>query len=277
MSNSAIHLSVNQLSSQTAGELLVPANKATIEFFDVFEAPTGTTSVSFGSLDGIAAKGLVSANLPGVGELRCISQACVSDVSVFESSESLASVDPGLLASVDAAGIMTNMNDQISFQALNTELLSALPRVKHALDGELSHAELTQLIVDIQAQVLELNSLSQDMFGDLSLETSQAVADAGQQDSDGLLVSMHIDSGLLAQPDLAAGVNTLSSAATLDGLFTSPEAFPLTLDFSSPSRVQEASELFASTGGSSSISSTASNSETDSGLSGTNPGSSDLT
>jgi len=59
-------------------------------------------------------------------------------------------------------------------------------------------------------------------------------------------------------------------------LFTSPEAFPLTLDFSSPNSIQEASELFASAGGTSSISSTASSSDTDSGLSSGAAGSSDL-
>ncbi|WP_205882405.1 hypothetical protein [Limnobacter profundi] len=276
MSNSVIQLSVQTDHSDAAGGLLAPISRATIEFFDTFESSSGSSNIAFSSFDGLDPKEFSSAPSLGFGELRCISQACVSDVSVFESSSSLASVDPALLANADTAGILNTMNEQASFEALNAELLSAMPRVKHALGGELSYSELTQLIADIQAQVLDLNALSQDMFGELSSEVGNAVHEVAEFDTDSLLASMQIDSGLFAQPELAGNAHSLAFAATLDGLFTSPEAFPLTLDFSSPNSIQEASELFASAGGTSSISSTASSSDTDSGLSSGAAGSSDL-
>lgn len=276
MSNSVIQLSVQADSSYAAGELRDPVNRATIEFFDSFEPSSGSSKIAFSSSDGLDPKEFSNAPSLGFGELRCISQACVSDLSVFESASSLASVEPALLANADTAGILNTMNEQVSFEALNSDLLDVIPRVKYALDGELSHSELTQLIADIQAQVLDLNTLSQDMFGDLSGDVSNAIQEVASFDADSLLTSMQIDSGLFAQPELAGGAHSLAYAATLEGLFTSPEAFPLTLDFSSPSSIQEASELFASAGGASSISSTASNSDTDSGLSSGGTGSSDL-
>jgi hypothetical protein len=277
MSNSVIQLSAQTDHSYSAGELLDPVSRATIEFFDSYEPHPGSSKISFSSFDGLDTKEFSGATSLGFGELRCISQACVSDVSVFESSSSLANVDPALLANADSAGILNTMNEQVSFETLNSELLSAMPRVKHALGGELSYSELTQLIADIQAQVLDLNSLSQDVFGELSGEVNHAVSEFAEFDTDSLLASMQIDSGLFAQPELAGNAHSLAYAATLDGLFTSPEAFPLTLDFSSPNSIQEASELFASAGGTSSISSTASNSDSDSGLSSGAAGSSDLT
>ena len=137
MSNSVIQLSVQTDHSDTAGGLLAPISRATIEFFDTFESSSGSSNIAFSSFDGLDSKEFSSAPSLGFGELRCISQACVSDVSVFESSSSLASVDPALLANADTAGILNTMNEQASFEALNAELLSAMPRVKHAL-GESS-------------------------------------------------------------------------------------------------------------------------------------------
>ncbi|VWX33976.1 hypothetical protein [Limnobacter sp. 130] len=276
MSNSVIQLSVQTDLSYSAGELRDPVSRATIEFFDSYEPSAASSRIAFSSADGLDPKEFSSAPSLGFGELRSISQACVSDVSVFESSSSLASVDPALLANADSAGILNTMNEQVSFEALNSELLDVMPRVKHALDGELSHSELTQLIADIQAQVLDLNTLSQDVFGELSNEVNNAVQEVSAFDVDSLLTSMQIDSGLFAQPELAGSSHSLAFAATLDALFTSPEAFPLTLDFSSPNSIQEASELFASAGGASSISSTASNADVDGGLPTSGPGSSDL-
>lgn len=277
MSNSVIQLSVHADTGPFAGQLLDPVSKATIEFFDSFEPSSGSTRISFASTDSLDSREFASAQSLGFGELRCVSQACVSDVSVFESSATLASVDPGLLASAHTAGIMDNMTtEHLSFQSLNSELLSAMPRVKNALDGELNHSELTQLIADIQAQVLELNSLGQNLFDDLSGEVNNAVTGLGELDTESLLASMQIDSGLFAQPELATNTHSLALAATLDGLFTSPEAFPLTMDFSNSSSIQEASELFASTSGTSSISSTASNTDSESGLPNSNSGNSDF-
>lgn len=276
MPNSVIQLSVQADTHENIGELFAPISKATIEFFESFEPSSSSASmITFGSLDGMNFKELSAAQSSGLGELRCISQACISDISVFESNASLASIDPGLLANVESAGIMNSMNDQISFQALNAEFLEAMPRVQHALNGQLGHEELSQLIADIQAQVLELNTLSQDLFGDLSGDVNEAAANADDLDSDALLASMQIDSSVFAEPVLAGFGDSVAYSTTLDGLFTSPESFPLTMDFSSPTSVKEASDLFASTGSASSISSTASNSETDGGVVGSTPGSSD--
>lgn len=276
MSNSIIQLSVQGDTSYAAGELRDPVSRATIEFFDSFEPSSGSSRIAFSSSDGLDAKEFLNAPSLGLGELRCISQACVSDISVFESASSLAVVEPALLANAGTAGALNTMHEEVSFEALNSDLLHVMPRVKHALDGELSHSELTQLIADIQAQVLDLNTLSQQMYGDLSDEVNYTAQEVAFFDSDSLLTSMQIDSGLFAQPELAGEVHSLAFAATLDGLFTSPEVFPLTLDFSSQSSIQEASELFASAGGASSISSTPSNSEADTGLSSGSSGSSDL-
>lgn len=275
MSKPAIHLSVQAEPSPAAVELLGPLSVATVEFFDSFQ-PSANTQVLLNALDGLAPLELGLPQSMGLGELRCISQACISDASIFESSTAIANVDPGLLANAQVAGIMDPMNNQITFESLNSELNSAMPRIQHALAGELGFDELSQLIADIQAQVLDLNALSRDLFGDISEDVHDMSVEVGNQDINSLLASMQIDSALFAQPDLALDSSSLAHYATLDGLFTSPEAFPLTMDFSSSSSVQEASELFASTGNSSSISSTASNSETDSGLGGKDiPGSTD--
>lgn len=276
MSNPVIQLSVEVGPSPVATELLAPISRATIEFFDSFQ-PSANTQISFTALEGLPSRELNAGKVLGLGDFHCISQSCISDANVFESSATLASVDPGLLASSNMAGMMNHMNDQTSFQSLNSDLLNVLPRVQDALAGDLAYAELSQLIADIQAQVLDLNTLSQDLFGDLSDDVNETAVSAGNLDTDSLLASMQIDSGLFAQPELSVGSHSLAFQATLDGLFTSPEAFPLTLDFSNASGVQEASELFASTGNTSSISSTASNSDVDSGLPGNGSGSSDLT
>lgn len=275
MPNSVIQLSVQAETHENVGELFAPVSKATIEFFESFEPSSSGSIITFGSLDGVNVKELSAQQSFGSGELRCISQACVSDVSVFESNSSLASVHPSLLANLESAGIMTNMNDHISFQALNAELLDAMPRVQNALNGRLGHEELSQLIADIQAQVLELNTLSQDLFGDLSGDVNEAAANVGDIDADALLASMQIDSSVFAEPVFVGLDNSMAYLTTLDGLFTSPESFPLVMDFSSANSVREASDLFASTGSTSSISSTASSSETDGGVVGSTPGSSE--
>jgi len=267
MSSPFIQLSVQSDPGHGVGELISPVSRATIEFFDQYQPSYGGQQISLNPNDGFSAKEFGVSQSLGFGELRCISQACVSDVSVFESDNTLANVDPGLLANAGSAGIMENMSESITFEALNSELLCAVPRLQNALDGQLDYQQLSQLIADMQAQVLDLNSLSQDLFGDMADEVQEATVAMGELDTDSLLTAMQIDSGLFTQPGSFTGnVHSLALEATLDGLFTSPEAFPLTLDFSNPGSVQEASELFAATGSASSISSTASDTETDAGF-----------
>ena len=98
MSNSVIQLSAQTDHSYSAGELLDPMSRATIEFFDSYEPHPGSSKISFSSFDGLDTKESSGVTSLGFGEFRCISQACVSDVSVFESSSCLANVDPALLA-----------------------------------------------------------------------------------------------------------------------------------------------------------------------------------
>lgn len=274
MSNFTIQLSAQADHSDLAGAQLAPASSATIEFFDQFQPSTDATTISLSPADGLNFKDLTGTSSLGFGDLRCISQACVSDVSVIESTANLASIDPALLANTDSIaesssnsmGIQNFMNEQMSFESLNADLLNAMPQLKHALDGNLSHSELSQLILDIQAQVLELNGLSQELFGSLTNDVHTAVHEFSELDSSALLTSMQIDSSYFAEPVLSATSHSLAFETTLDGLFTSPEAFPLTLDFSNPSSIREASELFASTGAGSSISSSASDLESNGGL-----------
>lgn len=276
MSNSFIQLSVQSDLNENVGELISSVNRATIEFFDQYEPSYGGHQISLSPNDGFNAKEFGVSQSLGFGELRCISQACVSDVSLFESDNTLANVDPGFLANAGAAGIMENMSESITLEALNSELLCAVPRLQSALDGQLDYNQLSQLIADVQAQVLELNSLSQDLFGDLSEGIQDAAVSMGELDSESLITAMQLDSGLFVQPvSSGANLHSLALEATLDGLFTSPEAFPLTMDFSNPGSVQEASELFAATGGASSISSVASGTETDSTFAGSGSGSAD--
>lgn len=267
MSNLAIQLSVQSEPNQIVGELTASANRATIEFFDQYQPTYGSHQIALNPNDGFSAKDFGASLSLGFGELRCISQACVSDVSVFQSDNALANVDPGLLANAAEAGMMEIMSDSITFDALNSELLCAVPRLQSALEGQLDYNQLSQLIADVQAQVLELNSLSQDLYGDLAEEIQDATVTMDELDTESLITAMQIDSGLFAQPDLAGGhLHSLALDVTLDGLFTTPEAFPLTMDFSSAGSVLEASELFAATGNASSISSTASNIESDAGF-----------
>jgi len=255
MATSAIHLSVQAGSNSPGGELLNPVSTATIEFFGSFAQTPGNSSVVLNAMNGVSLK--CSA---GVGDFQLTSQACVSDSSLVAVELNHSDLNTALLANEGFAIMSDNMGDSTSLQALNQDLLNALPQIKQALNGGMGATELSQLIADLQAQMLELNTLSQHVFGDASLETDLAVTDISLMDDEELLSSMQIDCNLFAQPEPTSGSTVLAFEATLDGLFTSPEAFPLTLDFSNPNSIQEASELFALTGSSAGISSNASDS-----------------
>ena len=79
-----------------------------------------------------------------------------------------------------------------SWNTLVESAVSAAPP-KHSRFAALA-AQSTSVIklADIQAQVLELNTLSQDLFGDLSGDVNEAAANADDLDSDALLASMQI-------------------------------------------------------------------------------------
>lgn len=275
MSDFAIQLTVTTQPETLASAVFELGNAASIEFFDHSEPAFGASRIQLSYTDGINNQDSAS-EVAHIGDLFCTSSACVSDPGVFESIVSIASVDPGLLAYSQPAPVMDNMNMESGFQVLNPDILNSMPKLQMALNGGLSYDELSQLIQDIQAQVLELNSFNQDLFGDLSLDVNLAVNELETQDADSLLNAMQTDSLVISNPGLGSLDDSLALGATLDGLFTSPEAFPLTLDFSNPNGIQEASELFASACAGTSISSAALGTDADSSFPGTTPGSSDF-
>lgn len=275
MSDYAIRLSASTQPDSLVSGVFETGNGATIHFFDRSESSFGGNRIQLNCLDGT--NNLDSAtDSARFGDFLCISNACVSDPGVFESLASIASVDPGLLAYSQSVPTMDNMNIESGLQALDYELINSLPRLQLALNGGLAQDELSQLIQDIQAQVLELNSINHDLFGDLSADVNVTVAELEMQDMQTLLDAMQTDSGTLFDSGLTGFGNSLALEATLDGLFTSPEAFPLTLDFSNPDGIQEASELFASASAGTSISSAALGADADNSFPGSTPGSSDF-
>jgi hypothetical protein len=273
MSNFAIHLSSSSQPESLASDVFELVGAATINLFDQSTPTFGANRIHLSFMDGLNSQDSGQAR---VGEFLCVSNSCISDTSVFESVTSIASVDPGLLAHAQPEAIMDNVNIESGVQALSSELLNSIPRLQTALDGGLGYSELSQLILDIQAQVLDLNSVSQNLFGDLSGEVNAAIAELGNQDVSSLLSSMQIDTVVFSDPGLPVWEGSAAMGVTLDGLFTSPETFPLTLDFSNPTGIQEASELFALAGAGSSISSSALGAEADSGFPLSSSGSSDF-
>ena len=113
MSHSSIQLSVQVDNSGAAGLHLDPVSKATIEFFDNFQPSSDSATTLFSPADGLDFKEFASAPSFGLGEIRCISQACISDVSVFEGLSSLVNLDSASLENVDLTSIANIMNEQI--------------------------------------------------------------------------------------------------------------------------------------------------------------------
>lgn len=274
MSNFAIQMSASTQSDTLISQVCEPGGSASIEFFDHSEQSFGGNRIQLNYLDGINNQDSASSSAT-FGDVLCISNACVSDPGVFESAVSIASVDPGLLSYSQSATMMNNVNVESGLHALNSELLNSMPKLQLALNGGLAYDELSLLIQDIQAQVLELNSINRDLFGDLSTDVNLAVADLETQEHHSLLEAMQADSSMFSNFELTGFGNSLALEATLDGLFTAPEAFPLTLDFSNADGIQEASELFASVSAGTSISSSALATDMDSSFPGSTPGSSD--
>jgi hypothetical protein len=269
MPEARIHLSAFSQAEPVQGELLGTGNLASMTFIDISPAHTHAQGVSISYLDGLGTKAF--SNLPhdGSGELRCISQACVSDVSLVGTDTAIHTFDTGLLVADAAAGMVHTMNEDISLEALSSELLCSLPQVQQALNGELDAPQISQLISELQSQLLELNSVSQQLFGDFSVELDQAIQEAQAQDSSSLFGELEAGSGHFIHQGAGGAELPVSFEATLDGLFTAPEAFPLTLDFSNQNGFEEATELFAATSGNlHSISSSAHDSDASSVMQG---------
>ncbi|HEX4843330.1 MAG TPA: hypothetical protein VFV57_06640 [Limnobacter sp.] len=264
MSLQTILLTVTPEAAPEAGVLVDVVHATSLRVFEQSNPYDGVNSLKLVASEFSGARSIASSDIQ-LGELRCVAQACISDVSLLSGDVSLAHVDPALLADPTMSGLMDVMQNSVEVQDLGVDILQQMPALQQGLHGQLSLAELNTLISQVQAQLLNINAFSQAHYGDLTADVEAAMAHIQHSLSDELITSVQVDTSMLMQPHLAGFDHSLPLDATLDGLFTSPESFPLTLDFSSPSSVQEASELFASAGGSS-ISSTASSA--DSGDSG---------
>lgn len=204
-----------------------------------------------------------------LGELRCVALACVSDASALQaSSTELHGLEPAMQVNYDMVDRVENLYGQVEFQQSAAELLQDLPNLQRGLSGDLPLHELSTLVSQLQSKLLGINAFTQEHYGDLGPEVDAALQQIQSFSLEELLASVQVDAAVVAQPGFAGYTETAAAHTTLDGLFTSPEAFPLTLDFSSPDSVMEASELFASTTGSSSISSTASDPDSSSSFGG---------
>lgn len=251
-----------QSESAPGGELLDAAGAASIRIFQNDPASNGVDSVRLTPFSVSSPTGEFSmAEQIDFGNLRCVAQSCISDVSLLGNIEPSECSTAQALVQTSYFGDLATMSDSSDFTRIHADLISVLPKVDLALAGNLNQSELAQLIADIQSQVLELNSLGSDVFGDLSAETAVVVTELENEGASDLMTSLLADASFFSQSVQVPDAHSLAMETTLDGLFTAPEAFPLTMDFSSPNAVLEASELFASAG-SSSISSSADNNDT---------------
>lgn len=259
---SAIILSTLQPQSATQ-PLQAEGTQLSMQWVQEFTPVKHALAVHFEAVDG--AGSFQGHDVIGLGT-PCLATVCVSDSSVMVpvglGAESL--IDSALVGTAAIQGVHHTMDDHGRLLDISHELTAISPQLKAALAGSLGAAEISQLIADVQAQLLELNAIGGDYFGELAAAVDQEAAELASLGNEELLASMGIDSTVLSD-SAAIGGDVGLGLATLDGLFTSPESFPLTMDFSNPVSVYEANELFASVSGSSSISSTATSGDSDSG------------
>lgn len=185
-----------------------------------------------------------------LGNHALISTQCISDVSlVSQSPEFLVSGETllidGLHHALGTSGVQ-EAHGGASMLDLSQQLVENLSKINLGLHGNLSNSELSGLIHDVQAHLLNLASSTQDLYGEMSVDidsASQSMDSLGLED---LFASIQAD--LSTVEDVYTSPVEMSHAAqtTLDALFTAPEAFPLTLDFSDRQHVESASELFSS-------------------------------
>lgn len=185
-----------------------------------------------------------------LGNHALISTQCISDVSLIPQASDFMVSGQALLIE----GSLHDVGSAISHESLggNTvldlsqQLVEILPKINSGLHGNLSNSELSGLIHDVQAHLLSLAGSTQDLYGEMGVDiefASQSLDNLGLED---LFASIQAD--LSAVEDVYSSPVEMSHAAqtTLDALFTSPESFPLTLDFSDSQHVESASELFSS-------------------------------
>ena len=149
-----------QSESAPIGELLDGAGAASIRIFQNDPASAGVDSVQLNPFSAMPPNGESSrAGQFEFGNLRCVAQSCVSDVSLMGNIEPADYSTTQALVQSSYHGDLAAMNDESGFTRIHADLLAVLPKVDLALAGNLSQTELAQLIADVQSQVLELNTL----------------------------------------------------------------------------------------------------------------------
>lgn len=193
-----------------------------------------------------------------LGSHSLLSAQCISDVTLLSTPPVHDAALLGLDVLTMAASALHHAAGGASMIEVSQLLVDALPKINAGLSGQLSQSELSSLISDVQGHLLSLTSQSNEMLGDVNVDVQSVLASIDGLDSHALLASVSVDVNTLSDVYSLSGTPELHSAAhltTLDALFTSPEAFPLTLDFSDARHVESATELFSAHSHSAGISS----------------------
>jgi len=252
MDSSVIRIDTStQPSVETRGVLIDSSSGSTLLQLspDAVLAPAG--------LDALVLRAAPALPELALGGHSLVSMQCVSDVSLI--THMPASDVSALVFDASSLAAASPLLDTgaIDMMDLSQPLSQALPAVQAGLQGQLSQSELSALIQDVQGQLLQLNQEARDLFGDLSADIENAMAQLSGLGDQDVLSSASVDTATFAGFASAHGGADLHSSAstTLDALFTAPESFPLTLDFSDARHVESATELFSSLSSGSGISS----------------------
>lgn len=186
-----------------------------------------------------------------VGGVRCVSQHCVSDVSFVQPSAEHLLPDTSWVVHDIHGAVMAESHENTHLLNVGQSLADQLPKIHQGLEGQLNLHEMSQLINDLQSQLLQLNHTTQSLFPDLSLNLHEASGALSALPNEALLTSVQADTYSIFDSFSHHDHGVAAVHTTLDALFTSPEAFPLTLDFSDKHHVEQVHDLFSSHGGSS--------------------------
>ncbi|MDX1668397.1 MAG: hypothetical protein R3194_03175 [Limnobacter sp.] len=189
-----------------------------------------------------------NATVISCGESAAFSAVCVSDKVLMQAD--IESTWSGL-AMVDTSGVGEMSDHAQHMGEVAKNMMAKLPEVNKGLDGQLSFIELSGLIDSLQSQLLELNSVCESIYGGLGREIASDTRDLELAATEELLAAAEVaasetmdQSGVL--PETFS--NMSAQNATLDALFTHPESFPLTLDFSEEASVTDTLGLFGDAG-----------------------------
>ncbi|MDH4394907.1 MAG: hypothetical protein QE278_04450 [Limnobacter sp.] len=243
MDNNTLRVEVHNSQAPTVQGVLIDSSSS-ISILQNGAAPTF-------EVGGYSISAFQSGSEMFLGNHALISTQCISDVSLISQSPDFLVSGQALLvegsAHLMAATALPDSHGGHNVLDLSQQLVDSLPKINSGLHGNLSSTELSGLIQDLQAHLLSLASSTQDLYGEMGVDiefASQALdSSLGLED---LFASIQAD--LAAVADVYSSPVEMSHAAqtTLDALFTAPESFPLTLDFSDSQHVETASELFSS-------------------------------